>query len=118
MCKLNPDDYTCTCWHRLGATELANGKAGLINLKHAGGWKSSTVVERYIVESNKMEEIQANFLTGGLVKKQKIEEKAEEVVSDKDKATMLLPLVSDVMKMPDAVKMPVHPVMGGKPEWA
>eukprot|EP00957_Ditylum_brightwellii_P053172 4031732-Ditylum_brightwellii.AAC.1 len=111
MCKLNPDDYTCTCWRRSGETELANDGAGLINLKRAGRWKRSTVVEGYIAKSNTMKEIQANLLTGGPAKKWKIEEKAEEVVSDK-------PLVADVMKMPDAMKMPVHLVMGGKPEWA
>eukprot|EP00957_Ditylum_brightwellii_P206172 15347135-Ditylum_brightwellii.AAC.1 len=43
MCNLNPDDYTCTCWHRLGVTELANDSAGLFKLKHAGEWKNSTV---------------------------------------------------------------------------
>eukprot|EP00957_Ditylum_brightwellii_P110602 8435777-Ditylum_brightwellii.AAC.1 len=32
MCSLNPDDYTCTYWHRLGVTEPANDSAGLFKL--------------------------------------------------------------------------------------
>eukprot|EP00957_Ditylum_brightwellii_P046140 3500635-Ditylum_brightwellii.AAC.1 len=53
-----------------------------------------------------MKEIQTNLLAGGPAKKQKIEEKAEEAVSD------------NAMNMPDAMKMTMRPMMGGKPEWA
>eukprot|EP00957_Ditylum_brightwellii_P200546 15288983-Ditylum_brightwellii.AAC.1 len=50
ICDMDPDGFTSMCWRRSGATELANGGAGLINLKCAGGWKSSTVAEGYIAQ--------------------------------------------------------------------
>eukprot|EP00957_Ditylum_brightwellii_P135137 10302860-Ditylum_brightwellii.AAC.1 len=86
----------------LGVTELANDGAGLIKLKHAGGWKSST----------------ANLLTGGAKKKQKREEKAEEVVSE-EKAKNICVNTKKMMALPvvNAMKMPPLPVMERKPEW-
>eukprot|EP00957_Ditylum_brightwellii_P206870 15350326-Ditylum_brightwellii.AAC.1 len=43
MLAFNEKGFTCTAWHRSGATALADGSAGVINFKHAGGWKSNTV---------------------------------------------------------------------------
>eukprot|EP00957_Ditylum_brightwellii_P040288 3048718-Ditylum_brightwellii.AAC.1 len=37
MLELNTSGYSGTCWHRCGATAMADSGAGIINLKHAGG---------------------------------------------------------------------------------
>eukprot|EP00957_Ditylum_brightwellii_P189306 14409091-Ditylum_brightwellii.AAC.1 len=36
MLELNAAGYSGTCWHRSGATAMANSVAGIINLKRAG----------------------------------------------------------------------------------
>jgi hypothetical protein len=50
--KTNPKEYTGHCYRRTGATILANSGLSLLELKQAGGWRSSTVAEGYINESD------------------------------------------------------------------
>eukprot|EP00957_Ditylum_brightwellii_P149139 11357442-Ditylum_brightwellii.AAC.1 len=64
MLELDATGYSGTCWRRSGATAMANSGAGIINLKCAGGWKSSTVAEGYVAESAQMKSIQVDALAG------------------------------------------------------
>jgi hypothetical protein len=50
--KTNAKEYTGHCYRRTGATILANSGVSLLELKQAGGWRSSTVAEGYINESD------------------------------------------------------------------
>eukprot|EP00957_Ditylum_brightwellii_P106509 8126246-Ditylum_brightwellii.AAC.1 len=58
MLELDAAGYSGTCWRRSRATAMANSGAGIINLKRAGGWKSSTVAEGYVAESAQMKSLQ------------------------------------------------------------
>lgn len=53
----NAGKYTGHSFRRTSATLLANSGADVLQLKRAGGWKSSTVAESYVAESvaNKIE---------------------------------------------------------------
>eukprot|EP00957_Ditylum_brightwellii_P076191 5791556-Ditylum_brightwellii.AAC.1 len=42
MLEFDASRYSGTCWRRSRATAMADSGAGIINLKRAGGWKSST----------------------------------------------------------------------------
>ncbi|XP_069670903.1 uncharacterized protein [Periplaneta americana] len=44
----DPDSYTGRAFRRTSATLLANTGADILALKRHGGWKSSTVTERYV----------------------------------------------------------------------
>ncbi|XP_044756309.1 uncharacterized protein LOC123314913, partial [Coccinella septempunctata] len=47
----NPSSYTGHCFRRTSATILANSWATMESIKRLGGWRSSTVAEGYIDES-------------------------------------------------------------------
>lgn len=47
----NPDGYTGHCMRRSAATNLADQGVSFVNLKRHGQWKSDTVVEGYIANS-------------------------------------------------------------------
>ena len=48
---LDPTGYSGHCWRRTGATILAEADVSLIQLKHAGGWRSDQVCQEYVEES-------------------------------------------------------------------
>eukprot|EP00957_Ditylum_brightwellii_P057037 4323090-Ditylum_brightwellii.AAC.1 len=50
---------------------MADSGASIINLKRAGGWKSSTVAEGYVAESAQMKRLQVDALAGKLGAKKK-----------------------------------------------
>lgn len=50
--KTDPQLYTGHALRRTGATILADSGATLVQLKQHGGWKSSTVAEGYVDQSN------------------------------------------------------------------
>eukprot|EP00957_Ditylum_brightwellii_P012964 979433-Ditylum_brightwellii.AAC.1 len=72
MLELDAAGYSSTCWHRSGATSMASSGAGIINLKCAGGWKSSTVAEGYIAESVQMKSLQVDAFAGKLEAKKNV----------------------------------------------
>ena len=49
--QVDPEGYTGHCWRRTGATILAENDITLIQLKHAGGWRSDQVAQQYIDET-------------------------------------------------------------------
>ena len=53
----NANSYTGHCFKRTGATLLANSGCTTLDLKRAGCWKSESVAERYVAnsESTRME---------------------------------------------------------------
>jgi len=61
--KPNSNDFTGHCWRRTGGTELARAGASLEQLKRAGGWRSTTVAERYIADGEPEKKKQAQMMT-------------------------------------------------------
>ena len=49
--KENPKSFTGHCYRRSAATILADDHGSVIELKSAGGWKSSSIAEGYVAES-------------------------------------------------------------------
>jgi integrase len=49
----NPTEYTGHCFRRTSATMLAEGGADILTLKKHGGWRSSTVAEGYVDQSER-----------------------------------------------------------------
>jgi len=47
-----PELYTGHCFRRSGATLLANSGCSVLELKQAGNWRSSTVAETYVANSD------------------------------------------------------------------
>ena len=62
----NPEGYTGHCMRRSAATNLADSGVSFVNLKRHGQWKSDTVVEGYIANS---EPVRMERLIGLLPKK-------------------------------------------------
>jgi integrase len=60
--KENADAYTGHCFRRSSATAFADATGDKISLKRLGGWRSDTVVERYIAESKHEKKKQAMAL--------------------------------------------------------
>ena len=48
---LDPAGFSGHCWRRTGATILAEADVSVIQLKHAGGWRSDQVCQDYVEES-------------------------------------------------------------------
>ena len=51
MLNISSEKYTTHCWRRSAATNLADRGVSFINLKRHGQWKSDSVVEGYIANS-------------------------------------------------------------------
>lgn len=49
----NPTEYTEHCFPRTSASMLAEGGADLLTLKKHGGWRSSSVAEGYVDQSER-----------------------------------------------------------------
>ena len=49
--KHQPKSFTGHCYRRTAATILADDHGSVIELKSAGGWKSSSIAEGYVAES-------------------------------------------------------------------
>jgi len=60
--KENAEAYTGHCFRRSSATAYADATGDKIGLKRMGGWRSDTVVERYISESKHEKKKQAMAL--------------------------------------------------------
>lgn len=61
----NPEMYTGHSFRRSSATLLANSGANLLQIKKHGGWKSSTVAESYVDDSNHAKMEAANRILAG-----------------------------------------------------
>lgn len=57
--KENLDTFTGHCFRRSSATAYANATGDKVGLKRLGGWRSDSVVERYIAESEHEKKKQA-----------------------------------------------------------
>eukprot|EP00957_Ditylum_brightwellii_P046535 3531539-Ditylum_brightwellii.AAC.1 len=79
--ELDAAGYSGTCWRRSGATAMADSGTGIINLKHAGMWKSSTVAEGYVAESAQMKRLQVDALAGKPAAKKKKTDEPHVVVA-------------------------------------
>jgi hypothetical protein len=60
----NPKSYTRHSFRVTSATMLVDTRISITNLKRQGGWKSDSVVERYLRESKKMKSENAALITG------------------------------------------------------
>lgn len=60
----NHTSYTGHCFRRTSATLLANSGATIDGIKRHGGWRSSTVAEGYVDESEKMKINTASKILG------------------------------------------------------
>lgn len=81
--------YSGHSFRRTSATLLANGGGDLLAIKRQGGWKSSTVAERYLEESVRTKKKNEALITGAFEKeKNRVEknelEKTEKVVDEKE----------------------------------
>ncbi|KAF2905537.1 hypothetical protein ILUMI_00641 [Ignelater luminosus] len=47
----HPERYTGHCFRRTSATLLANAGGDITLIKRHGGWKSSTVADKYVEDS-------------------------------------------------------------------
>lgn len=61
----NPERYTGHCFRRTSATLLANAGADVNVLKRHGGWKSTSVAEKYVEESLETKTKVARMIQGG-----------------------------------------------------
>lgn len=61
----NPEKYTGHCFRRTSATLLANAGADVSVLKRHGGWKSSSVAERYVEDALEGKTKIARMIQGG-----------------------------------------------------
>jgi len=63
----NAKDFTGHAFRRSAATILANQGAGLVLIKQAGGWRSDSVAQRYIAESDVPKKEIANLISNAMV---------------------------------------------------
>ena len=63
----NANDFTGHAFRRSAATILANQGAGLVLIKQAGGWRSDSVAQRYIAESDVPKKEIANLISNAMV---------------------------------------------------
>lgn len=77
----NPELYTGHSFRRTSATLLANAGAEFSVLKRHGGWKSSSVAEKYIEDSLEGKNKVAKMIQGGESFVQVLTEKSKEIIS-------------------------------------
>lgn len=65
--------YTGHCWRRSSATTLVNSGADILTLKRHGGWKSTSVAESYVEESDYQKKIISEKITEAVMPKPKIQ---------------------------------------------
>lgn len=77
----NPELYTGHSFRRTSATLLANAGAEFSVLKRHGGWKSSSVAEKYIEDSLEGKRKVAKMIQGGESFVQVLTEKSKEIIA-------------------------------------
>eukprot|EP00957_Ditylum_brightwellii_P149764 11405356-Ditylum_brightwellii.AAC.1 len=112
--SLNKKGFTGTAWCRSRATALADGCAGVTNLKYAGGWKSNTVAEGYVAKRPAMKKEKTGT---GVKPAAAVAKSPDDIKSVPSSSNVSVSVPDDIENVPSDSNVGVS-VAGRMPDWS